>query len=397
MRPMRAVALGALTLAALLLVVFALLPEAVERSLNRVATLEARAPSEAARALHDELFVLDLHDDALLWSRDLLARSDVGHTDLPRWREGNVGLQVLAAVTKTPLGQNFERNRADAPDMITLLAVVQRWPLATWSSLRARALHVARRFDRLVETSAGVLRAVRSRADLDALVAARRAGEPVMGVLLAAEGLHPLEADAANLERLYRAGYRMLAPAHFFDNAIGGSAHGVEKGGLSSLGERVFDRMHELGIVADLAHASPRAVSDILDRARGPVVVSHTGVQATCPGPRNLSDAQLRRIAQGGGVVAIAFFAGAVCDASPAGIARAMRHAADVAGVQHVALGSDWNGGTTVQVDAPRLVWLTDALLREGFTPDEVRAVMGGNALRVLRERLPDGLPDRAR
>jgi microsomal dipeptidase-like Zn-dependent dipeptidase len=245
------------------------------------------------------------------------------------------------------------------------------------------------RFDDAVERSRGALRAIRSRADLDALVSTRAAGDPVIGVLLASEGMHPLEGDLGKLEPLFDAGFRMLAPTHFFDNAVAGSAHGVEKGGLTPLGERAVDRMRELGMILDLAHASPDTVDDVLDRARGPVIVSHTGVQGTCPGPRNLSDAQLRRIAQGGGVIGIGFFAGAVCDVSPQGIARAMRHAATVAGVRHVALGSDWNGGTRVQVDPTRLVALTEALLRAEFSEDEVRAIMGENALRVLRSLLP--------
>jgi microsomal dipeptidase-like Zn-dependent dipeptidase len=148
--------------------------------------------------------------------------------------------------------------------------------------------------------------------------------------------------------------------------------------------------MQQLGIVIDLAHASPQTVDDVLDRARVPVVVSHTGVKATCAGPRNLSDAHVRRIAAGGGVIGVGLFAGAVCDIRPAGVVRAMRHVADLVGVDHVALGSDWNGGTEVQIDAGRLVHLTDALLRDGFDEREVRAIMGGNALRVLRSTLPD-------
>ena len=171
---------------------------------------------------------------------------------------------------------------------------------------------------------------------------------------------------------------------------ISGSAHGEEKSGLTPLGERVIDRMQQLGIVIDLAHASPRTIDHVLDRARTPIVVSHTGVQATCAGPRNLSDGHLERIGRGGGVVGIGLFAGAVCDISPEGVARAMRHVADLIGVEHVALGSDWNGATRVQIDAAHLVHLTDALLRDGFDEDEVRAIMGHNALRVLRRTLPN-------
>jgi microsomal dipeptidase-like Zn-dependent dipeptidase len=274
--------------------------------------------------------------------------------------------------------------------MVTALALIGRWPIGTLQSLSARATFLASRFDDTVARSDGSLRAIRTKSDLDRLVRDRESGRRVVGLLLAAEGLHPLEGDAEELEEMFHAGYRMLGLAHFFDNEIAGSAHGEQKGGLTPLGERVVDRMQALGVAIDLAHASARTIDDVLDRARVPIVVSHTGVQATCPGPRNLSDAQLRRIATGGGVVGIALFSAAVCDTRPEAVARAMRHVADLVGVAHVGLGSDWNGATEVEIDAGRLVRLTDALLRDGFADDEVRAILGGNALRVLRATLPN-------
>jgi microsomal dipeptidase-like Zn-dependent dipeptidase len=112
-------------------------------------------------------------------------------------------------------------------------------------------------------------------------------------------------------------------------------------------------------------------------------------VQALCPGNRNLSDDQLRRLAANGALVGIGFWDAAVCDISPRGIARSIRHALSVMGPGHVALGSDWDGATTVAVDAARLSRLTQALLDEGLSEDEVRAVMGENAIRFLLAHLP--------
>ena len=123
----------------------------------------------------------------------------------------------------------------------------------------------------------------------------------------------------------------------------------------------------------------------------GPVVVSHTGVDGTCPGPRNLYDAQLRAIAGTGGVIGIGLWPGAVCGETPEAWARAVRHAADVVGAEHVALGSDWDGAVPAIVDAAGTVHLTAALLEAGFSDGEVRGIMGGNALRVLRAVLPSG------
>jgi microsomal dipeptidase-like Zn-dependent dipeptidase len=149
--------------------------------------------------------------------------------------------------------------------------------------------------------------------------------------------------------------------------------------------------MDELHILIDLAHASPQAVDEVLAMATRPVVVSHTGVKATCPGPRNLSDDQLRGIAATGGLVGIGYWDGAVCTIGPASTARAIRHAADVIGTDHVALGSDFDGAVEVPFDTSQLAQITQALLDEGFSEQEIRQIMGGNVVRLLRETLPAG------
>ncbi len=365
-------------------------PGQVERGMNRVDASKAGPVSDAARRLHDSLFVADLHSDLLLWHRDPLDRGTRGHTDVPRLADGNVALQVFSTVTKTPRGINYERNTAET-DNITLLALLQRWPAPTWRSLRARALYQASRLRDAAARSHGRLTLVRSAADLDAFLAARAAapnGHKV-AALLASEGLHPLEGDARNVDTLYAAGFRMLGLTHFFDNEVAGSAHGVSRGGLTPLGRDVIRRMEALGILVDVAHASPKAIDDVLAMATRPVVVSHGGVQATCPGPRNLTDDQLRRIAATGGVVGIGYWDGAVCAIGPASTARAIVHAVRVAGIAHVALGSDFDGATTTPFDAAGLAQVTQALLDAGMTPPDIAQVMGGNVLRLLRATLP--------
>jgi len=114
----------------------------------------------------------------------------------------------------------------------------------------------------------------------------------------------------------------------------------------------------------------------------------HGGVQATCDVNRNLTDAEIRGVAKTGGVVGIGYWDGAVCGTSPRDAARAMKHVRDLVGIEYVALGSDYDGATTVRFDTSQLVQVTQALMDEGFTDDEIRAVMGENALRVLREDL---------
>ena len=125
--------------------------------------------------------------------------------------------------------------------------------------------------------------------------------------------------------------------------------------------------------------------------ATKPVVVSHGGVQGTCPGPRTLSDDQLRGIARTGGVVGIGFFQGAVCGNDVASIVRAIRYAVRVAGADHVALGSDWDGSITAPFDAEGLPVITEALLDSGMPVGTIKKVLGENAFRVLSETLPEG------
>ncbi|MEN8676433.1 MAG: membrane dipeptidase, partial [Alteriqipengyuania sp.] len=162
----------------------------------------------------------------------------------------------------------------------------------------------------------------------------------------------------------------------------------VEKGGLTEKGRAVVRRMEELGMVVDIAHCSHACVADILSMSRRPVVSSHGGVQATCDVNRNLTDQEIRGVAKTGGVIGIGYWDGAVCGTSPRDTARAMKHVRDLVGIEHVALGSDYDGAVTVRFDTSQLVQVTQALMDEGFTEDEIRAAMGENALRVLREDL---------
>lgn len=281
---------GLIGLLALLLVAaaafFLLAPGVVERGQNRVVPVPLKV-TPAARALHERLAVADLHADPLLWQRDLNARGDRGQVDVPRLIAGNVALQVFGSVTKTPRGQNYDGNTGDS-DNITLLAFAQLQPPRTWSSLLERSLFHARKLDRFAAASAGRLRVVRTPAGLDRLLADRATGAKVVGGLLSIEGLQNLEGRLANLDRLYAAGFRMAGFAHFFDNEVAGSMHGAARGGLTPLGGQVLARMERIGMIVDIAHASPAAVDDILRRATRPVVSSHGGVQATCRVNRNL-------------------------------------------------------------------------------------------------------------
>lgn len=344
--------------------------------------------SEAAKALHQQLPVADLHADSLLWGRDLNKRGAWGHVDVPRLLEGNVALQGFTVVTKTPSNMNIESNTGDTDD-IRLLSIAGLWPPSTWSSLTERALYHARQLHQFAAASDGKLTLIKSRADLNTYLERRKSDPKITAGFLGIEGAHALDGKLENLDRLCDAGFRMIGLAHFFDNEFAGSAHGTAKHGLTPQGQELVKRMQAKRIFIDLAHCSEPVINEVLSRATTPVLVSHTGVKGTCNNNRNLSDEQLKKIALNGGVIGIGFWDTATRGKDAQAIARAMRHAVAVMGIDHVALGSDYDGAIAAPFDVSGLVQITEALLRVGFTEAEIRQLMGENIIRTLQNYLP--------
>ncbi|WFL78761.1 dipeptidase [Altererythrobacter arenosus] len=367
---------------------FVFAPGYFEAQTNRVDGEPLIEVSDEAKALHATLTIVDLHSDTLLWKRSMLERADRGHMDLPRLEEGNVALQVFSSVTKSPEDQNYDSNPSNT-DQLTALVIGQLQPTRTWNSLLERSLWHAEKLVRAVEEARDTLYEVRGAEDVDRLQRARELGKrPPVGAMLSIEGLHNLEGDIANLDRLYEAGFRMAGLTHFFDNELAGSMHGEKKDGLTEMGREVVRRMEDMGMVVDIAHCSHKCVAEVLSMARRPVVSSHGGVQATCEVNRNLTDEEIRGVAATGGVIGVGYWDGAICSTDPRAAAKAMKHIRDLVGIEHVALGSDYDGATTVRFDTSQLTQVTQALLDEGFSEAEIRAAMGENALRLIRNGL---------
>lgn len=368
---------------------FTLAPRIAENGQNAITPHAPWPVSPEAAALHARLFVGDWHSDALLWGRSLLMRSTRGHVDLPRLRAGHVALQVFTTVTKSPAGQNYEQNSASARDNITALMIAEARPPQTWFSLMARGLDQAARLNATAAKAPEQLTVIRTRADLDALVAARAAGAETVGGLLGAEGGHVLEGRIENLGRLYDAGFRLMGLTHFFDNELGGSLHGEGNAGLTPFGREVVAEMVARHMVIDLAHASPQMARDVLAMPGTRPIVSHTGIHGTCPTKRNFPDELMQAIVAKGGVVGIGFWDEAVCDATPPGIAKSITAAVALLGEDHVSLGSDFDGAVTTDLDSSELAAITQALMDTGMSEAVIAKVMGGNMLRYLRETLP--------
>lgn len=358
---------------------------AVDRDLNSVIDHAPYKISPAAQALHDTLFIADLHADTLLWRRNPVKRHDYGQTDLPRLKQGGVNLQVFATVTKSPRGLNFDNNSADAPDDIALLAKAQLWPVRTWESIYERAKYQSDRLHKIEANPAHKFKIIRSKSDI------QTAENGIMLGLLAAEGAHPLEGDLDNIDRLYAAGFRMMGLQHFFDNRLGGSLHGVKKSGLTPFGEKAVRAMAAKNIIIDVAHSSYDSVRDTLAVTDKPIIISHGGIRGECDAShaRNLPNDLLQQIAQRRGLIGVGYFHPAVCDPAPHGIAKSIAAAVDLLGEDVIALGSDFDGSVTTHLDTSELAVITQELRNKGMSDRVIRKVMGENVRRFLLENLP--------
>ena len=366
-----------------------LLPAMLDKSMNPVSEHAPFVVSEEAQELHGSLIVGDWHADSALWNRDLKKTYDYGHADIPRLQAGNVALQMFTTVTKSPSGQNYDSNESGANDNITALAIVQRWPLKTWSSLFERAMYQANKIKDLEKRDPENFMLIESQYDLGIFLLKRVNNPKMVGGLIGTEGSHALDGNLENIERLYENSFRMMSLQHFFDNKLGGSLHGTSGAGLTEFGKQAIYEMQRLDIIIDVSHSSENVVKDVLSISNQPLVISHTGFNGYCESPRNISDSLMVEIAEKGGLIGVGFWDAAVCDNTPRSVAEAIIYGISLIGAEHVALGSDFDGTITPGFDTSELVAITHELLELGLGKEEIRKVMGENMLSFLQENLP--------
>ncbi|MEP1444855.1 MAG: dipeptidase [Paraglaciecola sp.] len=369
---------------------FVFFPAQLDKQTNRLHDSNLPVISEQARALHRQLFIGDWHSDSLMWKRDLIENHDYGHVDIPRLQQGNVALQMFTTVTKSPDGINYEENSTDASDNITKLALVNLWPISTWDSLAERALFQASKALELAQRFPDQVSLITSKSDLSQFLEKRKANPKLLGMLLGTEGSHALDGDLSNIQRLFDSGFRMMSLQHFFDNKLGGSLHGVSGEGLTEFGKNAIQTMRSLGVMLDVSHSSEQVVKDILAMSNQPLLISHTGFYGHCPSARNISDDLMQQIAANDGLIAVGYWDGAVCEPNVTEIAKAIKYGIELVGSEHIALGSDYDGATSVPFDTSELVYLTQALLDLGLSESQIKQVMGDNMLRYLQAHLPD-------
>jgi microsomal dipeptidase-like Zn-dependent dipeptidase len=210
--------------------------------------------------------------------------------------------------------------------------------------------------------------------------------------MLGIENGRALEGNVDNVDYFARRGVVYITLCHNGDNDLCDSAKGEQTyGGLSSFGREVISRMNNLGMMVDLSHAHERSFYDALEASVTPIVCSHSSCRALCNHPRNLTDDQLRALAKRGGVCQITLYPGFLLTNSEATIYDAMEHldhAIQVAGIEHVGLGTDFDGdgGVPGLADASELLNFTMQLLHRRYSEADIQQIWGGNFIRVMRK-----------
>lgn len=362
----------------------------VPRYLDQTSNKVTLSTPHAKNNWYDSIpFIADLHCDELLWDRNLLKQINYGHVDVPRMQQANMAFQVFSIVSKVPAGINIEQNDGSS-DQIALLSFAQLRPVSNWFSIKERALNQCKTLHEFADESDGQLRVITSKSDLQKFISDRAKNKSITSGMLGLEGAQPLEGGLTNLDEFYKVGVRYIGLAHFYDNEWAGSAHGMQKGGLTAIGEKLIKKMDSLHILIDLAHSSQQTINDVFALHDGPVLVSHTGIKSVCDNQRNLSDEHLLEIGKRNGLVGIGLWETAVCGKDATATAKSIRYVADKIGVDKVAIGSDWDGAIEVHFDVTGLPLLVTALEKENFTRAEIEKILGGNVRDFFLRNLPE-------
>ncbi|MDG1479127.1 MAG: membrane dipeptidase [Myxococcota bacterium] len=325
--------------------------------------------SNEARAVHDSALIIDLHCDLLLtdfftrlnWGKrhrnPLPLAPLMGHCDIPRLKEGNIGALALGLVTN-PL------RRRSGPAAISRCLDRMDKAIALHPTSLARA------------TTPATIRAARENGQI--------------ACFAGLEGAHGLDGRLELLEGLKARGLVYVGLVHFTKNwaarpMVGrGSSQTI---GLTDEGRALVDALNTLGILVDVAHLNRPGVFEVCARSTAPVICSHTACTAVHSSPRCIDDAQIKAIADTGGVIGVIFVPAFIGPGGVDAVVAHLEHIRKIAGVGACAIGTDWEGWAYYPSDldsAEKMPVLTEALLRRGWTPEEVLAAYGGNFMRVL-------------
>ncbi len=350
--------------------------------------------SDEIAVFHHASLVIDAHNDTII---SQIRRGNQSITGQPApylaARDGTVAFLRGPLETEAYAwnGQvDLPKLRAGGVDAAFFAVDVTR----AWKNHLAYAMDALGFFDADLEACSDEIVVAWSAGDVEAAKASGR-----LAALLVIENSDALEGSLNVLRLFHHLGVRSVVITHNLSTwAAAGNAEARSGGGLTRFGVQLVEAMNALGLLVDVSHIGERGFYDTLAVARRPVIASHSCCAALCAHPRNLTDDQLRALAQNGGVIGITFVPSFVDPAwqpsdwparpSVDQLLNHIEHAVAVAGIDHVGIGSDFDGGGTVLEDATRFPRLTAGLFARGYSPEAVRKIMGENHLRVLREAL---------
>ncbi|MFA6437996.1 MAG: dipeptidase [Bacteriovoracaceae bacterium] len=317
--------------------------------------------------VHRRAFVFDLHNDVaelMINGYQLGIRHTINHSDIPRFLDGGVDAQMMVLWSHPTdfAGISYQRT-IELYD--TCMAQIGRNSVTIAKATTVQEIQSA--------NSAGKIAAV-----------------------LCVEGGHAIEENLNKLADLYHRGARYMTIT--WNNSIPWAIAATDlestTKGLTEFGKQVIRSMDSLGMIIDVSHTGIKTIEDILETTKNPIVASHSGVRALRDIRRNLTDEQIQAIAQGGGVIGVVFYTSFLSSAPTASVTidtviKHIDYIKKLVGIDHVAIGSDYDGGITTPVgleNVSKLGNLTLALLRKGYSPADVRKILGGNYLRVFSE-----------
>lgn len=287
-------------------------------------------------------------------------RSDLGHVDLPRLREGGVDCQVFAL--------SSARDRTPPYALRTALDMIDV-------------------FYRECERNLGAVQPVYNHDDI---LEAAEAGR--VAAMLSIEGADVIEGRISMLSVFHRLGVRMVGLVHSLRNLLAdGVGDARTGGGLSELGVQAVEELDRLGMIIDVSHINDRGFWDVLDIAKGPIIASHSNSRAVCAHPRNMTDDMIKALAERGGVLGMNFAPSFVHPTNPcvSTLVDHIDHIFDLVGSDHVGLGSDFDGIPSTPVgleDVTRMPNITEELIERGYGQEDLKKILGLNHLRVIKK-----------
>ena len=334
--------------------------------LFRWLTTEATSFRKAKR-LHNRILSLDSHcDTPMFFDQDInfQSRDPKILVDLHKMTEGHLDASIMVAYLK-------QEGRDDA----SLLAATKK------------ADRILDEIEQMVAKSLDFIGIAKTPTDLY-----QNKQDGRKSIMLGIENGYAIGKDLSNVERFRRRGVVYMTLCHNGDNDICDSAKGNnEHGGVSAFGEKVIQEMNRVGMMVDLSHASEKSFYDAIDISCLPIVCSHSSSRLLCDHPRNLTDDQMRRLAQSGGVAQVTFYDGFLKKEGGATIIDAinhLNHMVDVMGIEHVGIGTDFDGdgGVTGLASASELINFTRQLLQQRYSNHDIELIWGANFLRVMRD-----------